>query len=168
MPSGARRERNAAQRSAGQAPGPDPEKAKTVTAQALAEVGRRIREARLLKGLSIKELALATEIHPSFLSYLETGRKAPSMATLARLAEALGIALPRLFGAARPKPGPGEPSLDAFMRVLSGAGRKEKALCHEVLNAYAKLVRNRTVEQRTGILKGAAAFLYGLRKARRD
>src|SRR3990172_3807754 len=100
----------------------------------MAGTGRRIREARLFKGLSIKELALATEIHPSFLSYLETGRKAPSMATLVRLAEALGIALPRLFCAASPKPSPGEPSLDAFIRVIEGASRKEKALCHEILN----------------------------------
>ncbi len=113
--------------------------------------------------------AFAAGINPGFLSYLETGRKNPSLATLVKLAQALGVELPRLFGAAGGrKTSSGERCLGAFMRIVSWSSREERALLHQILSAYARLVRYKTGEQRERILRGASALLYVLRRARAD
>ncbi|MBP2472226.1 DNA-binding XRE family transcriptional regulator/quercetin dioxygenase-like cupin family protein [Crossiella equi] len=56
-----------------------------------AGIGAVIREARKRAGLTATELASATGLSQAFLSHLETGRSAPSIATLYRLAEALDL-----------------------------------------------------------------------------
>lgn len=143
---------------------PDPPDAgKPPAPEVVAQAGRRIRETRLSKGISSKELAFEAGINPSFLNYIETGRKAPSMATLVKLAQALGVEVPRLFRAAGRKPGSGERCLGSFLRILSWSSRKERALCHEILSAYAKLARYKSAEVRERILKSAVALLHCLR-----
>jgi transcriptional regulator with XRE-family HTH domain len=53
-------------------------------------LGERIRVQRDAKGLSLRALAAATGLSPSFLSQVERGRASASVATLERVAEALG------------------------------------------------------------------------------
>lgn len=56
-------------------------------------MGARIKEVRKSRGLSQERLAEKAEISPRFLSRLEVGQQSPSIETLARLAEALGVEL---------------------------------------------------------------------------
>ena len=46
---------------------------------------------RLARGLSQQELAARTDISPSYLSLLESGRKEPSLAMIRAIAQALRI-----------------------------------------------------------------------------
>lgn len=66
------------------------------------EIGATIREARRRAGLTMTALASAAGLSQAFLSHLETGRSAPSVATLYRLAQALNVfpqdLLPRAAG----------------------------------------------------------------------
>ncbi|UBU08367.1 helix-turn-helix domain-containing protein [Nonomuraea gerenzanensis] len=55
------------------------------------EIGATIREARRRAGITMTALASATGLSQAFLSHLETGRSAPSVATLYRLAQALNV-----------------------------------------------------------------------------
>ncbi|MEU4718764.1 XRE family transcriptional regulator [Nonomuraea dietziae] len=55
------------------------------------EIGATIRAARRRAGLTMTALASATGLSQAFLSHLETGRSAPSVATLYRLAQALNV-----------------------------------------------------------------------------
>ena len=135
-------------------------------AELMATAGQRIRAARLAQGISGKDLAFAAGINPSFLSYIENGLKAPSMSTVLKLAQALGISVPELFRAASNDPASGERCLGLFMRIVSGSKRKERALWHELLSAYAKLVRRMNDEQRERILKSGVTLLHGLRQER--
>lgn len=57
--------------------------------QALS-VGRRIRELRLARSLTLVQLASAAELSHPFLSQLERGLARPSMVSLERIARALG------------------------------------------------------------------------------
>jgi transcriptional regulator with XRE-family HTH domain len=66
-----------------------------------AQLGRRIRELRQERGISMNELASMAQVTVSFLSQLETGKKACSLMTLQRITTALGIPAGDLFG-----PGP--------------------------------------------------------------
>lgn len=57
--------------------------------QALGDV---LREARLEKGISQEELALACDRHRTYVSLLERGKNSPSVRTLFMMAAALDIA----------------------------------------------------------------------------
>jgi transcriptional regulator with XRE-family HTH domain len=69
------------------------------------ELGERLRAIRQLRRKTLKEVAGAARISESFLSQLERGRTNATIATLQRLATALGIDVSDLFGspAARPR-----------------------------------------------------------------
>jgi len=55
------------------------------------QFGEVLREIRLERGLSQEDLALASDRHRTYISLLERGEASPSLRTIARLAEALGV-----------------------------------------------------------------------------
>lgn len=65
---------------------------------AVAGLGARLRALRQDRGLTLDALAEAAAIDKGYLSRLERGLKAPSIATLLRLSEALGVPAAELFG----------------------------------------------------------------------
>lgn len=56
-----------------------------------AVVGRNVRRYRELKGYSQEELAFQSDLHRTYVSGVERGIRNPTVAILARLAEALGV-----------------------------------------------------------------------------
>lgn len=61
------------------------------------DVGKRIRERRLRRGLVIEELARKTGLSKAYISQIETGKASPSLRTAERLAQALEVPLAYLF-----------------------------------------------------------------------
>ena len=61
------------------------------------KVGQRIRYYRLQNGLSQEQLALTAGINPAFLGHLERGLKSPTMTTLDKIVEALGVSYSEFF-----------------------------------------------------------------------
>jgi transcriptional regulator with XRE-family HTH domain len=62
-----------------------------------ADMGDRLRQARLARGLSLRRLAEVVGVSPSLISQVETGRAKPSVNTLYALASELGISLDSLL-----------------------------------------------------------------------
>lgn len=60
-------------------------------------VGERIRYYRTLRGMSQETLALEANINAAFVGHLERGLKSPTVTTLEKITEALGISLGELF-----------------------------------------------------------------------
>lgn len=60
-------------------------------------LGKRIRELRKARHLTQERLAELVEIGPANISYIETGRFAPSGETLVKLAQALGVHIYELY-----------------------------------------------------------------------
>ena len=60
-------------------------------AAVIAAIGSSVRRARRRSGLSTRELAQRASLSQPFLSNIENGRSTPSVATLYKLAAALGI-----------------------------------------------------------------------------
>ena len=60
-------------------------------------VGQRIRYYRLQRGMSQEQLALQAEINPAFLGHLERGLKSPTMTTLDKIVNALGLSYSEFF-----------------------------------------------------------------------
>jgi transcriptional regulator with XRE-family HTH domain len=65
------------------------------------ELGERLRAIRLLRRLTLREVATAAGVSESFVSQLERGRSSASVATLQRLATAVGIEISDLFAGER-------------------------------------------------------------------
>lgn len=61
------------------------------------EFGKRLREIRYEKGLSQEELAFQCDMQPSHIGQIERGLKNPTLDTLIKISNGLGIPLPRLF-----------------------------------------------------------------------
>jgi transcriptional regulator with XRE-family HTH domain len=73
----------------------------------VALIGERMRQARLKKGLTLKDLAEKTGVSVSMLSLVERGRASPSMGTLVAVCSSLGILMGDLFdGHIRPRSDP--------------------------------------------------------------
>lgn len=65
-----------------------------ITEASIGETLQRLRQAR---DLSLRTLAAMTEFSPSFLSQIENGQTSPSIASLDRLARALGLTVADFF-----------------------------------------------------------------------
>ncbi len=61
-------------------------------------IASQLRALRRQRGLTLQEVADQAGIGRSYLSRLERGEKAPSIATIVRLAESLGVQVSHLFG----------------------------------------------------------------------
>lgn len=61
-----------------------------------AAIGARVREARIRRSLTLDQLAEAASLSRRMLINVEQGAANPSIATLLRLAQALGLVLPEL------------------------------------------------------------------------
>jgi transcriptional regulator with XRE-family HTH domain len=63
-----------------------------------ADLGARIRQARLAQGLSLRATAAQAEISPSLLSQVETGKVQPSVSTLWAIVSCLGLSVDEVLG----------------------------------------------------------------------
>ena len=64
---------------------------------AVVNLGLRLREARLEKGISLRALARQLSVSPSFVSLIENGKSQPSVATLYSMAQVLSVSIDHLF-----------------------------------------------------------------------
>jgi transcriptional regulator with XRE-family HTH domain len=81
-----------------------PKDANGATAQAelsLEELGRRVHDERLRRGLSLDDLAERSRVSRSMISAIERGAKAPTVLVLDRIATGLGSSLARLLSSER-------------------------------------------------------------------
>ena len=110
-------------------------------------LGVSIRKIRLAKGLSQGEMQKRTGILRSYLSRVENGHTVPSLATLQRLASAMGVALADFFvaeGGAVPAVVPSDGSseylveLRNYLPQLSSQQRQELL---EMVKEMAQTVR---------------------------
>jgi transcriptional regulator with XRE-family HTH domain len=62
-----------------------------------AIVARNVRKLRQQRKLTQEQLAFASKIDLTYLGGIERGRRNPSLMVMARIAEALGVPLPRLL-----------------------------------------------------------------------
>jgi len=63
-------------------------------------LGEHIRRLRSDRGLSVRAFAARTGFSPSFISQLENGQVSPSLGSLQKIAETLGVTLGEFFAAA--------------------------------------------------------------------
>ena len=60
-------------------------------------MGRNVRKLRMARALSQEELAHQADVHQTYLSGVERGKRNASVLVLDRIAKALGVDIDRLF-----------------------------------------------------------------------
>jgi transcriptional regulator with XRE-family HTH domain len=67
-------------------------------------IGRKVRELRMERGLSVRTLAARAGFSPSFISQMEADTVSPSIASLEKVAEELGVSLGQFFSSLESAP----------------------------------------------------------------
>jgi transcriptional regulator with XRE-family HTH domain len=120
----------------------------------MQELGARLRELRLAKGLTLRELARQVGKSESYLSRLENGKLNPSLASLKRIADALDKPLVHFFE------GPVMP-FDAV--VLDGQRRRlivSPSLEYDILSAPNPQVALFKMTLKKGGTSGATVYTH--------
>jgi transcriptional regulator with XRE-family HTH domain len=86
-------------------------------------LGPSVRLLREQRALSLRALADLTGFSPSFLSQVENGQASPSIASMERIAAALGVTLAEFFRAAEASPQPAVVRRSERRRLDSGWSR---------------------------------------------
>jgi transcriptional regulator with XRE-family HTH domain len=136
-------------------------------------VGSRLRATRRLHGRTLRDVAMEAEVSESFLSQLERGRASASIASLMRIAEALGLSMSEVFEP--PREGPqllraaDRPELRLVQGTIKWLVTPESASEMEVILARlppggatgAEASRHRDAEELVVVLKGAVVVQVG-------
>jgi transcriptional regulator with XRE-family HTH domain len=69
-----------------------------------SSIGAKVRELRRERGLSVRTLAARTGFSPSFISQMEAEAVSPSIASLEKVAEELGVSLGQFFSSLEARP----------------------------------------------------------------
>lgn len=77
---------------------------------AAEDIGARLRDARLQRGLSLRSVAQALGVSASLISQVETGKTQPSVSTLYAMVNHLGVSMDELLGVTPPPTAGGAPS----------------------------------------------------------
>lgn len=100
----------------------------------VASLGPTLRAWRKKTGLTLAVLAERAGVDAGFLAYIESGKKTPSLQTLAKLASALGLPISGLFTELPPGADDPREQCSRHLRILCrGLNKKEMADILEVL-----------------------------------
>lgn len=101
------------------------------------KIGERIREFRVLRGMSQEALAYASEINPTYLGRLERGEKCPTIDTLYKISLGLKLPLHELLDiSAAPEP----TQTEALHRIQTAMEGLSEAEAVEVAEIVEKVV----------------------------
>lgn len=104
--------------------------AQAATPEASHTLGSRIRAARELRGLSLRQLAAATKLSPGFISQLENNHSNASVANLKNIATVLGVGMAEL--------------MEGRLRDSQGVLRKEERPVIQMSDGLTKFILTRT------------------------
>ena len=140
----------------------------------LADLGRRVRSARLARRLTLEEVVSRTSFTVSWLSKLENGLLAPSLEGLVRLAEVLecgvdslveGLSIPPHYVVVKRGSGTIVPSRGGIVReALADQWRNRRmhpAILHVSGNGSRKQPESHDGERFLLVLEGSVKVAYG-------
>lgn len=104
-----------------------------------ADIGARLREARLERGLSLRSVAQSLGVSASLISQVETGKTQPSVSTLYAMVNHLGVSMDELLGV-----GPAQPPAPGAAPLIFGHSGP-------VLPAVQRAGENPVLEMENGV-----------------
>lgn len=102
-------------------------------------IGKRLKELRREYGLSQERLALQAEITTAYLGQIERGIKNPTVVTVGRLCDALGISLAEFFSNQPTTPLENDQTLNQVLFELKDCTADEKKEILQIIQHALKL-----------------------------
>lgn len=102
-------------------------------------IGKRLKELRREYGLSQERLALQAEITTAYLGQIERGIKNPTVVTVGRLCDALGISLAEFFSNQPTTPLENDQTLNQVLFELKDCTADEKREILQIIQHALKL-----------------------------
>ena len=68
-----------------------------IMAEISTKLGQNLKRIRTKKGMSQGDVARALEVHRAYVSGIENGKRNPTLATIKKLADALGVSADELL-----------------------------------------------------------------------
>ena len=102
-------------------------------------IGKRLKELRRKYGLSQERLALQAEITTAYLGQIERGIKNPTVVTVGRLCDALGISLAEFFSNQPTTPLENDQTLNQVLFELKDCTADEKKEILQIIQHALKL-----------------------------
>lgn len=105
----------------------------------LTAMGKRIKEARSEKRLTLEKLSENIGISRNFLWEIESGRKAPALQTLYAIARELGISADYLLGLSAQRKWIAEDAQSIYEKIaeiVGGCKEDEARFLYRILKAY--------------------------------
>jgi transcriptional regulator with XRE-family HTH domain len=103
-----------------------------------ADLGRAVRRLRKAQRLRIEDLAFAAEMHPTYLSGIERGRRNPTWRKLCELADALGVPVSTLAAEAEEEAVVARIARAARVRLRTRSGAPDASPARERRPASAR------------------------------
>jgi len=102
-------------------------------------IGKRIQETRMQHGLSQAKLAELTDLSISYISYIETAKKQPSLVSLIHISNALGLTVDELLcGNQLHNPTDYQTDIDLLMADCTPC---EKRFIYELISKAKQIIR---------------------------
>ena len=97
-------------------------------------VGRRVREARIARGLTAEMLAVRVDLATETLRHIEIGSSKPSLQTLYRIASVLGVSMDYLTGRTA--------SISESLLGKNGLSPKQEEVMRELIDNMLPIITN--------------------------
>ncbi|MBN1444477.1 MAG: helix-turn-helix transcriptional regulator [Candidatus Omnitrophica bacterium] len=98
-------------------------------------LGKKIREMRKERGLTQEELAWKSGISLNFMGQIERGHKKPSIKTLKKISETLGIAPSALFEEIKYAPPEEDLLIEKIKSLLKEGSEEDKKLIYKIVKS---------------------------------
>ena len=104
------------------------------------DIGNKLKELRVLKGLTQEELAERADLHPTYIGQVERGEKSLTIASLEKIVEGLGISFSDLFENLQPPTKPASYAMQCYDKISAYPKETQKQF-YELICAAEKLVK---------------------------
>ena len=101
----------------------------------LKEFGARVRELRKAKGFSQEKLAQKSHLHYTYIGAVERGERNPSLLSIQKIAEGLGVEITSLFYF----PGKGDQREKVLSEILQHLSVKKRSQVSTILKIIKSL-----------------------------
>ena len=106
--------------------------------KAVELVGKRIREYRTKRGLSQEELAHRAELHTAHLGRIERGEKNPTLESIEKIINALGVSFEEFFNFQNNLKDTEEPLIDMIVSYLKAMTTDEQKDVYKTVKMLVK------------------------------
>lgn len=111
--------------------------------QLTKNIGINIRKYRLQKDVSQESLAFSSDIHPAYIGRLERGEKCPTIDTLYKICEALGISVCEILNFKNESFSPNSEAKFRIEKVLDNLSNEQQIKVAEIVEKIAEINENK-------------------------